>query len=128
MADEARGRCGGSWGKLERASDCDESSSSPPLSLIPPPLKKRYEAAVAAGASAPSTAPIFGASDLESMTGRFDVVTCLDVMIHYPQVGWGGRPFSFEGGPLGLERGPSLPGGHLKRSALSFFPLSFFLL
>ena len=30
--------------------------------------------------------PKFAASDLESQGGRFHTVTCLDVMIHYPQV------------------------------------------
>ena len=30
-------------------------------------------------------APTFFTSDLESVQGRFHTVTCLDVMIHYPQ-------------------------------------------
>lgn len=37
-------------------------------------------------------APKFEAMDLESCSGRYNTVTCLDVMIHYPQVrggGWG---------------------------------------
>lgn len=47
---------------------------------------QRYEAALAAGAgAAPATAPTFEASDLESVAGRYNTVTCLDVMIHYPQ-------------------------------------------
>ena len=37
--------------------------------------------------SAPETAPKFEALDLESASGRYHTVTCLDVMIHYPQVG-----------------------------------------
>ena len=28
---------------------------------------------------------MFGTSDLESVSGKFHTVTCLDVMIHYPQ-------------------------------------------
>ena len=52
--------------------------------------KRRYEAAVASGgASSPQTAPKFAAVDLESLSGRFHTVCCLDVMIHYPQV-WSG--------------------------------------
>ena len=30
-------------------------------------------------------APKFETMDLESISGKYDVVTCLDVMIHYPQ-------------------------------------------
>lgn len=47
--------------------------------------QRRYEAAVAAGAKAPSQAPKFYTSDLESLSGQYHTVTCLDVMIHYPQ-------------------------------------------
>ena len=47
---------------------------------------RRFEAAVADGASRPKASPQFLTSDLESLTGRFDTVACLDVMIHYPQV------------------------------------------
>lgn len=47
--------------------------------------QRRYEESLAAGGSAPSVPPRFFTSDLESVTGRFDTVTCLDVMIHYPQ-------------------------------------------
>ena len=47
---------------------------------------RRYEAAVAAAPRAPKTAPKFEAMDLESCSGRYNTVTCLDVMIHYPQV------------------------------------------
>ena len=45
----------------------------------------RYEAEVAAGAAAPKQPPVFATSDLESVTGKYHTVTCLDVMIHYPQ-------------------------------------------
>lgn len=31
------------------------------------------------------TEPRFETKDLESLTGKYDTVTCLDVMIHYPQ-------------------------------------------
>ena len=47
---------------------------------------RRYEAAVAEGAEAPQQAPRFTASDLESLSGRWDVVACLDVLIHYDKV------------------------------------------
>jgi len=70
--------------------------------------QRRYEAEVAAGAKAPATVrsrahvahttcrvayararcpqpPSFNTSDLESVQGKFHTVTCLDVMIHYPQ-------------------------------------------
>ncbi|KAF6258914.1 magnesium protoporphyrin IX S-adenosyl methionine O-methyl transferase chloroplast precursor [Scenedesmus sp. NREL 46B-D3] len=47
--------------------------------------RKRYEASVAAGAAAPATPPKFEAMDLESVSGKYHTVTCLDVMIHYPQ-------------------------------------------
>lgn len=47
---------------------------------------RRYEAAVAGGATAPQQAPQFEASDLESLQGRWDIVACLDVLIHYDQV------------------------------------------
>ena len=48
--------------------------------------KRRYEAAVSSGQQAPATAPAFSATDLESISGSFHTVVCLDVMIHYPQV------------------------------------------
>lgn len=48
--------------------------------------QRRYEEAVAGGAKAPKVAPKFEALDLESCSGRYHTVTCLDVMIHYPQV------------------------------------------
>ena len=47
--------------------------------------ERRYTAAVSAGAKAPATAPVFEAKDLESCSGKYNTVTCLDVMIHYPQ-------------------------------------------
>ncbi|PSC67827.1 magnesium protoporphyrin IX chloroplastic-like [Micractinium conductrix] len=47
--------------------------------------QRRYEAAVAAGAKAPKVTPKFETLDLESCSGRYDTVCCLDVMIHYPQ-------------------------------------------
>lgn len=47
--------------------------------------KRRYEAAIAAGARPPKVSPIFEAMDLESCSGKYHTVTCLDVMIHYPQ-------------------------------------------
>ena len=46
---------------------------------------RRFEAAVAAGALRPETAPIFEPKDLESVDGKYYTVACLDVMIHYPQ-------------------------------------------
>eukprot|EP00775_Hariotina_reticulata_P011668 gene11668-11811_t len=54
-------------------------------SLAIPLAQKRYEEAVAAGAQAPAVAPKFEALDLESVSGKYHTVTCLDVMIHYPQ-------------------------------------------
>jgi magnesium-protoporphyrin O-methyltransferase len=47
---------------------------------------RRYKQAVAGRAAAPAKAPVWEAKDLESVSGKFDVVVCLDVMIHYPQV------------------------------------------
>lgn len=47
---------------------------------------RRYaEAAAARGAKPPAKAPTFDATGLEAVAGRYDTVTCLDVMIHYPQ-------------------------------------------
>eukprot|EP00887_Chlorella_sp_A99_P005877 scaffold1.g5877.t1 len=40
--------------------------------------QRRYDAAVAAGAKAPEVAPLFEAKDLESCSGRYHTVTCLD--------------------------------------------------
>jgi magnesium-protoporphyrin O-methyltransferase len=48
--------------------------------------QRRYDQAVAApGATAPAASPVFATSDLESVRGKYHTVTCLDVMIHYPQ-------------------------------------------
>jgi magnesium-protoporphyrin O-methyltransferase len=47
--------------------------------------KLRYENALKNGAKAPKIAPVFEAMDLESCSGKYNTVTCLDVMIHYPQ-------------------------------------------
>ena len=47
--------------------------------------ERRFGAAVAGGAKAPAVAPVFEAKDLESCNGKYNTVTCLDVMIHYPQ-------------------------------------------
>ena len=48
--------------------------------------QRRYEEAVQKGSSPAKTPPTFSTSDLGSLSGSYDVVTCLDVMIHYPQV------------------------------------------
>jgi len=64
-------------GATVSASDISEAMSSE--------AQRRYDAAVAAGAKAPATPPKFEAMDLESCSGRYHTVTCLDVMIHYPQ-------------------------------------------
>lgn len=47
--------------------------------------ERRFAAAVAGGAKAPAVAPVFEAKDLESCSGKYNTVACLDVMIHYPQ-------------------------------------------
>lgn len=48
--------------------------------------EQRYKDVVSGGgAEAPKTPPAFAAQDLESITGKYDTVACLDVMIHYPQ-------------------------------------------
>jgi magnesium-protoporphyrin O-methyltransferase len=46
---------------------------------------RRYDATIAAGATPPPTAPVFAASCLEDVEGTFHTVTCIDVLIHYPQ-------------------------------------------
>lgn len=48
--------------------------------------RSRYEALVSDGATAPQHKPVFEAKDLESLQGKWDTVTCLDVLIHYDQV------------------------------------------
>ena len=45
--------------------------------------------------SAPDTPPRFEALDLESASGRYHTVTCLDVMIHYPQASTKSTPQCF---------------------------------
>lgn len=47
--------------------------------------QRRYESAVREGSNPPEVAPVFEAKDLESVDGKYHTVTCLDVMIHYPQ-------------------------------------------
>ncbi|WPT12668.1 Magnesium protoporphyrin IX methyltransferase [Picochlorum sp. SENEW3] len=47
--------------------------------------ERRFNEEVAKGAQAPRVAPVFEAKDLESCSGKYNTVTCLDVMIHYPQ-------------------------------------------
>jgi len=47
--------------------------------------ERRYNELVANGAKAPATAPKFEAMGLEDANGRYDMVTCIDVMIHYPK-------------------------------------------
>ncbi|GAB4823184.1 hypothetical protein N2152v2_010230 [Parachlorella kessleri] len=60
-------------------------SASDISSAMAQEAQRRYEDAVKAGAKAPKQAPKFEALDLESCSGRYHTVTCLDVMIHYPQ-------------------------------------------
>ena len=60
-------------------------SASDISSAMAAEAQRRYETAVADGAAAPKTAPKFEALDLESCSGKYHTVTCLDVMIHYPQ-------------------------------------------
>ena len=45
--------------------------------------QERYDRA--SKRTAMTTAPKFETKDLESLSGTYDTVTCLDVMIHYPQ-------------------------------------------
>ena len=47
--------------------------------------ERRYDELVANGAKAPETAPKFEAMGLEDASGKYDMVTCIDVMIHYPK-------------------------------------------
>lgn len=47
--------------------------------------QERYDAEIASGAKAPAVPPKFETMDLESCSGKYHTVTCLDVMIHYPQ-------------------------------------------
>ena len=67
-----------------------------PLALLAPPsprptssamvgeAEQRYNAEVAAGKKAPAVAPKFEALGLEECSGKYNMVTCIDVMIHYP--------------------------------------------
>ena len=48
--------------------------------------QRQYEQAVSSGEPPAATPPTFSATDLESISGSFHTVVCLDVMIHYPQV------------------------------------------
>ena len=43
-----------------------------------------YNAEVSGGKAAPDVAPRFEALGLEECSGTYNVVTCIDVMIHYP--------------------------------------------
>lgn len=47
--------------------------------------ERRFNQAVQDGSAAPAIAPKFEARGLEDVTGKYHTVTCLDVMIHYPQ-------------------------------------------
>lgn len=61
-------------------------SASDISSAMASEAEQRYNLAVAQnGAKAPKVAPVFEAKDLESCTGKYNTVACLDVMIHYPQ-------------------------------------------
>jgi magnesium-protoporphyrin O-methyltransferase len=46
--------------------------------------ERRFRASPAANKEG-VTNPVFEAKDLESVSGKYDTVCCLDVMIHYPQ-------------------------------------------
>eukprot|EP00898_Chlorokybus_atmophyticus_P008736 jgi/Chlat1/8864/Chrsp91S08175 len=46
---------------------------------------RRADAAIAQASDSKAVKPSFEAKDLESITGKYDVVSCLDVLIHYPQ-------------------------------------------
>lgn len=61
-------------------------SASDISSAMASEAERRYNKAVSEnGAKAPKVAPIFEAKDLESCSGKYNTVACLDVMIHYPQ-------------------------------------------
>jgi magnesium-protoporphyrin O-methyltransferase len=47
--------------------------------------ERRFKEQVEGGAKAPSVAPKFDAMGLEECSGKYDLVTCIDVMIHYPK-------------------------------------------
>lgn len=44
----------------------------------------RFNNEIAAGKKAPSVAPKFETLGLEECSGKYNIVTCIDVMIHYP--------------------------------------------
>jgi magnesium-protoporphyrin O-methyltransferase len=46
--------------------------------------EERYNAEISGGKKAPGVAPNFQAIGLEECSGKYNVVTCIDVMIHYP--------------------------------------------
>ena len=48
---------------------------------------RRYEEQSKAESSGQQTTPKFEATDLESLTGSYHTVCCIDVLIHYPPVG-----------------------------------------
>ena len=50
--------------------------------------KQKWQRLAVTGSTQPSTTeqPTFEAKDLESVSGRYHTVCCLDVLIHYPQV------------------------------------------
>lgn len=62
-----------------------EVSASDISSSMAAEAERRYQAAAATSPTKPAVAPKFEALDLESASGRYHTVTCLDVMIHYPQ-------------------------------------------
>lgn len=90
---------GGVEGETACDAGCGTGSLSIPLALMGATVfasdisdsmvretEKRYQDVVSGGGvEAPKTTPSFTAQDLESITGKYDTVACLDVMIHYPQ-------------------------------------------
>lgn len=50
------------------------------------------EAAKRADAAGLSDRATFSTSDLENIEGKYDTISCIDVMIHYPQARTAGRP------------------------------------
>lgn len=50
--------------------------------------KQKWQRLAVTGSTQPSSTqqPTFEAKDLESVSGKFHTVCCLDVLIHYPQV------------------------------------------
>eukprot|EP00465_Bigelowiella_longifila_P003841 CAMPEP_0185261598 /NCGR_PEP_ID=MMETSP1359-20130426/9946_1 /TAXON_ID=552665 /ORGANISM="Bigelowiella longifila, Strain CCMP242" /LENGTH=310 /DNA_ID=CAMNT_0027848267 /DNA_START=26 /DNA_END=958 /DNA_ORIENTATION=- len=87
---------GGVQGKSVCDAGCGTGSLTIPLALkgaevsasdiaveMTKEAKKRYEDAAAKGVTT-AIEPRFEAKNLEEIEGKYDVVTCLDVMIHYP--------------------------------------------